>query len=94
LARASGLVVPNSSVRRFGDEIAIVIERYDRIQSHGQRIRVHQEDMCQAFALHPARKYENDGGPGVRKIVELVREHSTHPEHDVQSFLDAIASIG
>jgi len=91
LARASGLVVPNSSVRRVGDEIAIVIERYDRVLSRGERIRVHQEDMCQAFALHPARKYENDGGPGVRKIVDLVREHSTHPEDDVKSFLDAIA---
>jgi serine/threonine-protein kinase HipA len=91
LARASGLVVPNSSVRRFRDEIAIVIERYDRVQSHRDRIRVHQEDMCQAFALHPARKYENDGGPGVRQIVDLLREYSTHPGDDVQSFLDAIA---
>ena len=53
LARASGLVVPNSSVSRFHDEIAIVIERYDRLLSSGQRVRVHQEDMCQALALHP-----------------------------------------
>jgi serine/threonine-protein kinase HipA len=68
LATASGLVVPNSSVRRFRDEIAIVIERYDRVQSHGERFRVHQEDMCQALALHPTRKYESDGGPGVRTI--------------------------
>jgi serine/threonine-protein kinase HipA len=91
LARASGLVVPNFSVRRFRDEIAIVIERYDRIQNRGERLRVHQEDMCQALALHPARKYENDGGPGVRKIVDLLREYSTHPGDDVQSFLGAIA---
>jgi len=91
LARASGLVVPNSSVSRFHDEIAIVIERYDRLLSSGQRVRVHQEDMCQALALHPTSKYESDGGPGVRKIVELLREYSSHPEDDVQSFLDAIA---
>jgi len=91
LARASGLVVPNSSVSRFRDEIAIVIERYDRVYSSGERVRVHQEDMCQALALHPTRKYENDGGPGVRKIVDLLREYSSHPEDDVQRFLDAIA---
>jgi serine/threonine-protein kinase HipA len=91
LARASGLIVPNSSVRRFRDEIAIVIERYDRVYSSGERLRVHQEDMCQALALHPTRKYESDGGPGVRKIVDLLREHSSHPEDDMQSFLDAIA---
>jgi serine/threonine-protein kinase HipA len=47
--------------------------------------------MCQALALHPTRKYENDGGPGVRKIVDLLREYSSHPEDDVQRFLDAIA---
>src|SRR5262249_7328040 len=63
LARACGLIVPNSSVRRFRDEIAIVIERYDRLNIGGERIRIHQEDMCQATGVHPARKYENDGGP-------------------------------
>ena len=47
--------------------------------------------MCQALALHPTSKYESDGGPGVRKIVDLLREYSSHPEDDVQSFLDAIA---
>jgi serine/threonine-protein kinase HipA len=91
LARACGLVVPNSKVRRFADEIAIVIERYDRLISGGERLRVHQEDMCQALALHPIRKYESEGGPGIRRIVDLLREHSSHPEDDVQSFLDAIA---
>ncbi|MGA7631477.1 MAG: HipA domain-containing protein [Terriglobales bacterium] len=67
LARASGLVVPNSSVRRFRAEIAIVIERYDRIRSSDGWLRVHQEDMCQALGLHPAKKYENEGGPGVHR---------------------------
>jgi serine/threonine-protein kinase HipA len=91
LARACGLVVPNSSVRRFQDEIAIVIERYDRLDSGGERIRVHQEDICQALGVHPARKYENEGGPGVRQIVDLLRQYSTHPDEDLQTFLDAIA---
>jgi serine/threonine-protein kinase HipA len=91
LARASGLVVPNSSVRRFGDEIAIVIERYDRVQSSGGWRRVHQEDLCQALGLHPARKYERDGGPGVRRIAAFLRERSSNPEEDVQAFLDATA---
>jgi serine/threonine-protein kinase HipA len=91
LARACGLVVPNSSVERFRDEIAIVIERYDRMTIAGQRLRVHQEDMCQAVGLHPTRKYENEGGPGVRRIVELLRQNSSAGDEDVQTFLDAIA---
>jgi serine/threonine-protein kinase HipA len=91
LARACGLVVPNSSVIRFQDEVAIVIERYDRVRSSGEWLRVHQEDMCQALGLHPARKYESDGGPGVQRIVELLRERSSSRDEDLKAFLDAIA---
>jgi serine/threonine-protein kinase HipA len=92
LARACGLVVPNSKVTRFQDEIAIMIERYDRFPGRsGGLLRVHQEDMCQALSVHPARKYENEGGPGIRRIVDLLRQNSSHPEEDVQTFLDAIA---
>jgi serine/threonine-protein kinase HipA len=91
LARSLGLVVPNSSVRRFGEEVAIVSERYDRVRSADRWLRVHQEDMCQALGIHPARKYESDGGPGVRKIADFLREHSSSPAEDIQSFVDAIA---
>ncbi|MFP5206488.1 MAG: type II toxin-antitoxin system HipA family toxin [Acidobacteriota bacterium] len=91
LARSVGLIVPNSSVVRFQDEIAIVVERYDRARAGGRWVRIHQEDMCQALRLYPTRKYESDGGPGVQRIVELLREQSSSPEEDVQSFLDAIA---
>lgn len=91
LARALGLIVPNSNVLRFQDEIAIVVERYDRARAGSRWMRIHQEDLCQAFGLHPTRKYESDGGPGVQRIVELLREQSSSPEEDVQSFLDAVA---
>ena len=90
LARAAGLIVPNSTVQHFGDEIAIVIDRYDRVRSEGRWSRIHQEDMCQALGIHPTRKYENDGGPGARTIAELLREQSSNSEEDVRSFADAI----
>jgi serine/threonine-protein kinase HipA len=32
LARSLGIIVPNSKVLHFGDEIAIVVERYDRVR--------------------------------------------------------------
>src|SRR5262249_33665569 len=64
LARAVGMIVPNSTIKRFDDEIAIVVERYDRIIAAARLKRVHQEDMCQALALPPTRKYESEGGPG------------------------------
>jgi serine/threonine-protein kinase HipA len=91
LARSAGLIVPNSTVQHFGDEIAMVVERYDLVRSGGRWSRIHQEDMCQAVSLHPANKYESEGGPGVRMIAELLREQASHPEEDVQSLVDAIA---
>jgi serine/threonine-protein kinase HipA len=91
LARRLGLVVPNSSVRHFRDEVAISVERYDRVRHQGKWLRVHQEDLCQASGTHPVRKYENEGGPGIRAIVDLLRRHSGRPAEDVRLFLDAVA---
>jgi serine/threonine-protein kinase HipA len=91
LARALGFTVPNSSVKRFGDEIAIVIERYDRVRIGTTLARLHQEDVCQAMGLPPTRKYQNEGGPSVSDTVSLLRNNSSRHEKDIQSFLDAIA---
>jgi serine/threonine-protein kinase HipA len=47
--------------------------------------------MCQALAILPVNKYENEGGPGASAIVELVRTFSGRAEEDVQRFVDALA---
>jgi serine/threonine-protein kinase HipA len=91
LARSLGMTVPNSSVMHFEDEIAMVVERYDRIRTGNRLTRVHQEDMCQAVGLPPTRKYESEGGPGVATIFGLLRTNSTNAEEDISNFLDAIA---
>jgi serine/threonine-protein kinase HipA len=91
LARNLGLVVPNSQVERFGEEVAIVVERFDRVHTAHGWTRIHQEDFCQALGIHPALKYESDGGPGVAKIAEVLWDNSTAAEEDVWSFVDAIA---
>ena len=72
-----GLRVAHSEVMQFGDERAIVLERYDRVvRDDGSVVRVHQEDICQALAVYPARKYEReDGGPGAVTTVDLLRQH-------------------
>ena len=91
LASALGLIAAHSEVRRFENEIAIVIERYDRERTPSGIIRVHQEDLCQALAILPTYKYENEGGPGARAAVELLRTFSGRPQEDVQQFVDALA---
>jgi serine/threonine-protein kinase HipA len=91
LARALGLPAASSTVMRFGDEIAFVVERYDRQIIDRKIVRIHQEDMCQAFGVPPARKYENEGGPSVSRIVGFLQENSGAPREDVQTFIDAVA---
>jgi serine/threonine-protein kinase HipA len=103
LARALGLPTTRSEVRQFEGVTAIVVERYDRVRGADSAVvRVHQEDFCQALHVHPSRKYQNDGGPGPKQIVDLLRAHasgarrsekrdvpSPHNE-DMATFLDAL----
>jgi serine/threonine-protein kinase HipA len=90
LARSLGLPVVNSRIMRFQDEIAIVVERYDRIRTEQGFRRIHQEDFCQALAIPPTSKYQNDGGPGINDIVDLLRTYSGNAAEDVGTFMDAI----
>jgi serine/threonine-protein kinase HipA len=91
-ARRAGLVVARTRIATFGDESAIVVDRYDRTLVDGALVRVHQEDVCQALGVQPARKYQNEGGPGPREVAGLLR--STVPsrvaEKAVRRFFDAL----
>jgi len=91
LARRLGLPTAQSELRRFDGEPAIVVTRFDRIEHRGQLLRVHQEDLCQALAVPPARKYQSDGGPAPLAIVEVLRTNSSAPSRDVDTFVDALA---
>jgi serine/threonine-protein kinase HipA len=91
LAQALQLPAARSEVHRFGDEVAIVIERYDRVSlPEGDIIRIHQEDMCQALGVMPTSKYKSEGGPRPAEIAELLRKHSSRPREDVETFIDAL----
>lgn len=91
LARRLGLPVAQSEVHRFDGEPAIVVTRFDRIEHQNRLFRVHQEDLCQALAVPPTRKYQSDGGPGPLAIIDLLRTHSSAPSLDVDTFIDALA---
>ena len=42
------------------------------------------------MGLPPARKYQNDGGPSARSIVELLKLHSSSPAEDATTFVTAL----
>jgi serine/threonine-protein kinase HipA len=90
LARNLGLPAAQSRVMHFEEEIAIVIERYDRQHKGNQIVRIHQEDICQARGIMPTRKHQNDGGPSAADVIELLRTSSTDREADVNTFVDAL----
>lgn len=73
-ARRAGLVVAHTRVGQFGEESAIVVDRYDRRRSDGALARIHQEDLCQALGVHPDRKYQNEGGPGSTDVAAVLRQ--------------------
>lgn len=91
LARALGIPAARSGVSRFGEETAIVVERYDRIRAGGRLVRLHQEDLCQTLGRSPLRKYENEGGPSCRDIAAAIRSHCRPAGEDLRTFVRAIA---
>lgn len=72
-ARGLGIEVADAELltTEQGDHV-FVSARYDRILHNGRWRRLHQEDFCQALAVAPARKYQNDGGPSVAQIARLI----------------------
>ena len=92
-ARRAGLLVARTQVRRFGDESAIVVDRYDRVPVGERRVRVHQEDLCQALGFPPSQKYQSEGGPTPIHIIELLRTAMPARSADdaLWRFIDALA---
>ena len=87
LAGALGIPAARSLVSCFGQETAIVVERYDRIAAAGRLVRLHQEDLCQALARSPLNKYESEGGPGCRNIASAIQSHCSRPGEDLRTFV-------
>jgi serine/threonine-protein kinase HipA len=92
-ARRAGLLVARTRVAQFGNESAIVVDRYDRQVVGDMVIRIHQEDLCQALSVMPSKKYQNEGGPGPKEIVNLIRQTMAPRsiEKSIWQFVDALA---
>jgi serine/threonine-protein kinase HipA len=66
------LSVAEVSVESFATEHSLVVRRFDRVPVGVGFRRIHQEDLAQALAVPRLRKYEDDGGPGYRRILALL----------------------
>lgn len=90
LARLLGLPAAAATVQAFDGEIAIVVERYDRLRTPDGIHRLHQEDLCQALGLPPTKKYQAEGGPTPAGMIEIVRSRSTAALDDAWTLARAL----
>ncbi|CBJ43186.1 type II toxin-antitoxin system HipA family toxin [Ralstonia solanacearum] len=74
LLAAWGLEVAHTEIARFGARKVLAVERFDRRWMADRRwiARLPQEDFCQATGTPAHRKYESDGGPGLRACLDLL----------------------
>jgi len=95
VAAARGLPAARTTIVRFGQERALVSERYDRLQGAKARWRrIHQEDLCQALGVHPSRKYQDQGGPSVRQIAGVLNEIDSTSSSAFFDYLNYNVAIG
>lgn len=89
ILEAYGLPVAASEMATFDDERCLIVERFDRrLHSSGAYwLRLPTEDCCQATSTPPANKYENQGGPGMVAIAELLAQSSER--QDLRTFFQA-----
>ncbi len=83
-----GFPVAETTMQRFGAQKVLVVRRFDRRWQGIDRgaesqpgfkpprrswiARLPQEDFCQALGIPPHRKYEADGGPGIRACLQVL----------------------
>jgi len=91
LATQAGLEAANVEIGMAGGIRFLQVQRYDRrLHPDGRLERVHQEDFCQALGIPPELKYQQEGGPSLKRCFELVRSISTIPGPDLLRLFDAV----
>lgn len=90
LAGECGLRVPPTELAAPGVRV-LCAERFDRpaspLSERTRRQKLHQEDFCQVLGVNPERKYEADGGPGLKKCAAVIRQYSSLPADDLVRFI-------
>lgn len=83
-----GIKTADYRMGQFGDIKVLIVERFDRRLSDDRKwiIRLPQEDFCQATGTPSGLKYESDGGPGMKTILDILR-YSNNNTNDRRNFL-------
>lgn len=91
LARAMKLPTAEARIHQAGDRSFLLVTRYDRQRdAHGNPVRLHQEDFCQALGVVPEMKYQNEGGPDLKACFDLLRRVTRPSAPQVLHLLDYV----
>jgi serine/threonine-protein kinase HipA len=102
LLKELGLPVANTGIGQFGDQRALIVERFDRrwhnVGDGDPRARnfeppkdtwiarLPQEDFCQVTSRPHTAKYENEGGPSMCDILDVLAR-AEGPASDQKLFM-------
>jgi serine/threonine-protein kinase HipA len=74
LARMMKINAATGTMHQVENHRFLLVERYDRTgRTPDAMQRIHQEDFCQAMAVVPEIKYQNEGGPDFAQCFDLIR---------------------
>jgi len=88
LAANCGLTVPDVELLDLNGTKILAIRRYDRTEVDSRISRIHQEDGCQATGTPPMQKYEYAGGPSLKDLAIVLRDHG-----DVDSMRELLQRV-
>lgn len=88
LAREIGLPAAHVEKINLPGQVVLSVERFDRVWQGDTLKRLPQEDICQSLGYPSAMKYQKLGGPGISRVMDLLRESDT-PLEDRETFFRA-----
>lgn len=86
ICKEFGVPVAEAEIADFEDIRTLIVKRFDREFTSKGILRYAQEDFCQVFGVSSSQKYENEGGPGIVKIIETLTK-SDNPTEDKTIFM-------
>jgi serine/threonine-protein kinase HipA len=86
-AAIAGLAAADVRLETIGGRVVLIVTRFDRAVQGGKRVRIHQEDGCQALGVDPTGtgKYQAiDGIASYRRIASVLTGYADAPETELR----------
>ncbi len=83
LAGTIGLTTSQMELVTKEETPYLLIERFDRVKNTNGTKRLHQEDFCQLQAVVSKNKYQKEGGPSFKNVIDTINECSYRSASDI-----------